>query len=80
MKNTLYILKQNDTSFALDTIQQQANDNAVEVILIQDAVHTVFNVAGIAVFALADSPSPYTTISYQEMLEKIFRADTVITW
>ncbi len=80
MKQILHILKRNDPA-ALHIIRQQAKEAAVEVVLIQDAVSIV--PVGIAVFVLADDAIGKTdcpTLSYQGLIEKIFRADTVVTW
>ena len=81
MKRILHILKQNNPTF-LSIIQQQVKEDDVEVILIQDAIEGILpNCA--AVFELIDHISPktgYPLISYKEFIEKIFRADTVVTW
>jgi hypothetical protein len=80
MKQILYILKRNDP-VPPDFIRHQAREAQIEIILIQDA--TSIKLDGIAVFALADDLKgkvDYPLISYKEMIEKIFNADTVITW
>ncbi len=78
MKQILYILKQNDPA-ALQLIQQQAKEAYVEVVLTQDAV-TVNLDGNVYRLAETDKKTDYPLLSYGELIEKIFRADTVITW
>lgn len=80
MKRILHILKQKN-NVPLDIICQQAMEVSVEVVLIQEAVSVLID--GLAVFVLeADllEKTAYKTISYPQMLEKIFNADTVVIW
>ncbi len=80
MKRILYILKRNNPA-PNDFIRHQAKEAHIEIILIQDA--TSVQLDGMAVFVLADDAkgrTDYPLLSYKEMIEKIFCADTIITW
>jgi len=78
MKRILHILKRNDP-IPISIIQQQAKEASVEVVLSQDATSIVLD-AG-TVFELADHTiTDYPPLSYKELVEKIFLADTVVTW
>ena len=81
MKRILYILKQNDPAVHY-IIERQAKEAHVEVVLIQDALSIVLDVLDGNVFDLSETheKKDYPSLSYQELIEKIFRADTVITW
>ena len=80
MKHILHILKQNDP-IALSIIQQHVKEAYVEVVLVHDATSIVID--QITVFDLVDDAATKTnhpSISYKELVEKIFQADTVVTW
>jgi len=76
----LHILKQNDPA-PLSIIEQHAKEAPVEVVLINDATSMAIDFD--TVFELTDNTlkkTAYPSISYKELVEKIFRADTVVTW
>ena len=80
MKQILYLLKQADPD-SIEMIQAQASMARIEVVLIQDAVS--MKLQDIPASVLADDAQGeihHATISYKALLEKIFKADTVITW
>jgi len=79
MQHILHILKQNDL-IPLSIIQQQAKEACVEVVLSQDATSIVLDFATVFELAGDAKKTDYPTLSYKELVEKIFRADTVVTW
>jgi len=79
MQQIVHILKQNDP-ITLSIIQQHAKGACVEVVLIHEATSVVLD--HVTVFELEDDTkkTDYPTLSYKELVEKIFRADTTVTW
>ncbi|MEK7702355.1 MAG: hypothetical protein AAB317_00135 [Nitrospirota bacterium] len=80
MKQILYILKHPDP-FIIELIEHQQQEASVEVILTHDTVLPQIKNA-LPVFVLEANNNlykRYPPISYKQMLEKIFRADTIVT-
>lgn len=66
-------------------IQKEAGSGDVTVVLIQEAVSLELNGLDATVLVLSEdsketTPTSYPRIGYKEMLDLIFRADTVVTW
>lgn len=83
MKRILHILKRKDDPSPLKIIQKQAEGNDVTVVLIQDAKDLGLALKGVKVLKLSEAgaaPAAEPILGYKELLDEIFKADTVVTW
>lgn len=93
MNKILHILKEPDSTIALEVIQQETENpgQEVSILLIQEAVRELLSVNhSVKVFVLHEdlaerglsSPAHpvYAVIDYRGMLDLIYRSDRVVTW
>jgi sulfur transfer complex TusBCD TusB component (DsrH family) len=86
MKKILHIVKNPDDPHALEVISRQGNGNELSVILIQDAVRVEPSLPGGALFVLGEDAAERgvaprsKVIGYEQMVELILKADSVVVW
>jgi hypothetical protein len=79
MKRILHILRKNDL-LATNIILQQSKEDDIAVVLIQEAI--LVQLEGVPVFVLTDDleSNDNRVFSYKDLIEKLFWADSVVTW
>ncbi|MEW6543932.1 MAG: hypothetical protein AB1411_10020 [Nitrospirota bacterium] len=83
MRKVLYLLNRETERFSAELLAKERPDCTVSVVLLQDAVR-LSHVPASRVFALSEDvasrkvASPFPSISYSDLVEMIFDADTVV--
>jgi sulfur transfer complex TusBCD TusB component (DsrH family) len=86
MKKILHIIKNPDDPHAVEVIASQRKDKEISVLLLQDAVRLEPSLPDGCLFVLEEDAAERgitpksKTIGYDEMLEMILNADSVVVW
>lgn len=86
MKKILHIIKNPNDPLAMMVIREQLGDHSIEVVLIQDAVGWRPSLPEDRVRVLEEDAKirqvdpGFKTIRYPELVELIFKVDSVTTW
>ena len=81
----LHILKNKADRYPIDLIKKQSAANKISILLIQEARVMEIKEIDVPIFILssglkAGHNAIYPTIGYREMLNMIFKAESVMVW